>query len=108
FLFNPVEHSFYPICWFYRSTGLLCPGCGGLRALHQLSHGHVLEALRLNTALVAGLPFVAVYAWRRFLGGAQSRGAWLGKTKALVWAAGALLMLFAVLRNLPPFDWLRP
>ena len=42
----------------YQLTGLACPGCGSLRALHQLTHGHFGEALRLNPMLVMALPFL--------------------------------------------------
>src|SRR2546421_11472933 len=44
FWFEPTQHAFYPICAFHRTTGLLCPGCGSLRALHQLLHGQVAAA----------------------------------------------------------------
>jgi hypothetical protein len=37
FLFNPATTSFYPACPFFWATGCYCPGCGSLRALHQLS-----------------------------------------------------------------------
>ncbi len=41
FCFDPERCGFYPICIFHQSTGLLCPGCGSLRAMHQLLHGHL-------------------------------------------------------------------
>jgi hypothetical protein len=108
FLFNPAEYHFYPVCWFYRTTGLLCPGCGGLRAMHQLSHGHVLEALRFNAAAVAGIPFVAAYAWRRFQTRQQLRAHSPRRTSLIVCAVVALILIFGIVRNLPQFDWLRP
>src|SRR5512138_2851634 len=66
FFFNPAHSSFYPFCLFYKTTGLLCPGCGGLRATHQLLHGHVPEALHLNALFVLGIPlslFVVTRLW---------------------------------------------
>src|ERR1700730_11233149 len=56
FCFNPSEYRFYPVCLFHSYTGLLCPGCGSLRALHQLVHGHVIAALRFNILLISALP----------------------------------------------------
>ena len=41
FFFNPAQSGFYPFCVFHRTTGLLCPGCGSLRALHQLLHQRI-------------------------------------------------------------------
>src|SRR6266496_822022 len=61
FSFNPTQHGFYPVCYFHAATGLNCPGCGSLRALHQLLHGHVVEAARLNLLLLLCLPYLG---WR--------------------------------------------
>src|SRR3954447_20165 len=55
--FNPAQFGFYPRCALYETTGLLCPGCGSLRAIHQLLHGHLAAAFQLNALLVLGLPF---------------------------------------------------
>ncbi len=111
YLFNPAQNSFYPRCTLYVTTGLYCPGCGSLRALHQLFHGHVLTALHDNLLLVLALPVVGICGWRfafcwmmeqplpRFI----VRPFWI---KILV----AVVVLFTVLRNIPaaPFNWLAP
>src|SRR6266496_4706029 len=59
FSFNPAQYGFYPVCYFHAATGLNCPGCGSLRALHQLLHGHVAETARHNLLLLLCLPFLA-------------------------------------------------
>lgn len=108
FVFNPADHRFYPQCWFSKVTGVLCPGCGGLRATHQLLHGQVTEAFRLNALFVVSMPVLAVYFGLRCrqrpargtTGSHRSRRWW--------WALLAALVLFGMLRNLPGFDWLRP
>lgn len=61
YTFSPTAHHFYPICVFHAFTGLQCPGCGGTRALYQLLHLHIGQALQYN-ALVTVLAPVAV-AW---------------------------------------------
>lgn len=38
----------FPRCTFHLATGYPCPGCGSTRAMLQLSHGHVLDALTFN------------------------------------------------------------
>ena len=38
---NPYESGAFPSCIFYQATGWYCPGCGGLRATHELLHGDV-------------------------------------------------------------------
>ena len=59
--FEPQGQIFFPRCTFHQVTGLLCPGCGGLRATHALLHGDLRSAWQLNPLLVALLP-VGVYA----------------------------------------------
>jgi hypothetical protein len=53
FFFNPAETRFYPRCMMKAVSGLDCPGCGGLRATHQLLHGNVREAFALNPLFMA-------------------------------------------------------
>jgi hypothetical protein len=110
FFFEPGCYRFYPRCLFHQTTGLLCPGCGSLRALHQLLHGHIAAALHFNALLVLSIPaigWVAVRsALRRLKGEPQSFGfhpAWL-------WGLLILGLLFGVLRNLPfaRSAWLAP
>jgi hypothetical protein len=57
--FNPATPGtgYYPSCPFHTLTGLNCPGCGTLRGLHQLTHGHLLTALNYNVLMVLSLPF---------------------------------------------------
>jgi hypothetical protein len=110
FSFDPRLYHFYPVCFFYKTTGLLCPGCGALRAMHQLLHGHVATALRFNPVLIVSLPIVAwlgaSYVWRK----ARNQPATLGLSPLWLWLILAAVLVVSVLRNLPgaPFDMLRP
>ncbi len=61
FQFDPSRSAFYPGCMFHRMTGLLCPGCGSLRACHQLLHGHWAAAFHDNPLLILTLIAGAVY-----------------------------------------------
>ena len=68
FLFDPATTSFYPPCLFRTVLGMQCPGCGSLRAAHQLLHGNLAAAWELNKAVAAGVPvalFAALLRWRR-------------------------------------------
>src|SRR5580693_9291812 len=38
-LFDPATSGIFPPCPFRYLTGWYCPGCGSLRAIHQLLHG---------------------------------------------------------------------
>lgn len=95
--FPPAEYHFYPVCPFYRCTGLLCPGCGVTRALAALLHGHVHDALQLNAFFVwIVLPAVLVYVIAALL-----RGRWIRLSMPAVVALAVALAAFTVARNLP-------
>ena len=93
---SPDQPGHYPTCPFRAITGFACPGCGSLRALHDLAHGHFTAALIRNALLVMMLPF-AVTVWLRAVTGrtgADASPQWLGC------AAMAVLAAWTVVRNL--------
>lgn len=108
FFFDPVRWPFYPRCFLHEATGLLCPGCGSLRALHQLLHGHLAAAVHFNPLLVVSLPLLAWQALRLALRYPAGRAAPLSIRPAWLCAALAVLVVFTVLRNvpLPQLAWL--
>ena len=63
FLCDPSRVPIYPTCLFHRLTGLDCPACGSLRAMHQLLHGNFIAALHFNAFLILSLP---LFAWLSF------------------------------------------
>ncbi|HEX7132947.1 MAG TPA: DUF2752 domain-containing protein [Iamia sp.] len=52
----------FPGCPLRELTGLDCPGCGGTRALHALTHGDIGTALDHNALLTVLMP-LALLAW---------------------------------------------
>ncbi|MCI0744774.1 MAG: DUF2752 domain-containing protein [Verrucomicrobia subdivision 3 bacterium] len=104
YFFAPSEFGFYPRCMLYSWTGLACPGCGSLRALHSLLHGEVATAFRLNPLLLILMPVLGTcIIARRKLSLSDLSPFW-------VWLLLGVMLLFAVVRNLPflPFAWLKP
>ena len=82
-----------------------------MRALHELAHGHLAEALRCNALLVLSLPVLAFLGARRFLRWRAGRPLpRLVLRPAWVIFIVAMLVLFGVLRNLPfpPFMYFSP
>jgi hypothetical protein len=98
------------VCPLRLLTGLACPGCGGLRAVSDLTNGDVLAAASSNLLLVGSLPVLA-WLWLRSLS-QRWRGVARPWPPAVVRAAGAgavaLVVLFGVARNLPGLGWLLP
>jgi hypothetical protein len=87
----------FPVCPFYASTGLYCPGCGGLRMTHDLLHGDLAAAVVDNVFLLVGLPLLlawCVVRWRQ--------GKSLMNAPALVVVIVAAVT-WAVVRNLAGF-----
>ncbi len=98
FAFDPGQYGFYPRCMFKAQTGLDCPGCGGLRAMHQLLHGHVAAAFTLNPLLILSAPFFAAAGltnrWRRVTGRQGPP-----RQPRLTWLLLAVVVAFGILRN---------
>lgn len=105
---DPAEPGHYPGCPILLVTGRWCPGCGGLRAGHDLLNGRLAEAASANLLLLLALPPVAAIGLDRLLAARSDRpprlriGAWV------LPAAVALAVLFGVVRNLPAGAWLAP
>lgn len=97
---DPVKTPLAPPCPFRAVTGLQCPFCGATRATHQLLHGHLAAAFRLNALYLVALP-LAAWAWLAW-GVAAFGGPKLPTIRPsarLNWALGAVLVAFTVIRN---------
>jgi Protein of unknown function (DUF2752) len=103
YLVDPARHEVYP-CLLRSTTGLQCPGCGGLRATHQLLHGHLAAAWSLNPLAVLLVPFYALFAGHVGLGLVRGQGfRWAAPRPAVIWVGLGGIILFGILRNLPWF-----
>jgi uncharacterized protein DUF2752 len=108
---NPATSGLFPPCPFLWLTGFYCPGCGSLRALHQLLHGNLRAAFAFNPFALLSFPFLA------YAGASRARFLLRGRALARVfipgwaiWTLAAAVILFGILRNLPtyPFHLLAP
>jgi hypothetical protein len=105
---DPNRPGHYPTCPLLLLTGYYCPGCGGLRAVHDLIHGDFAAALSSNLLVVLAVP-VVIALWldwtRNRLSGRASRVRIPG---GLAWSLLVVLLAFWGLRNLPEMSWLAP
>jgi len=80
-LFAAVVLLVQPACPVYAMFHVLCPGCGGTRALMALLRGNLGAAWRLNALVVCeiplGLGYVLAGIWRRGVWPEVSRGWWI-------------------------------
>lgn len=97
---SPHVPGGYGFCPFRAVLGVWCPGCGGLRAAHDLLHGDLAGAWDMNPLAVVAVPLL-VGAWVWWLA-----RAWRGRpvptpSGRAVAALGVVLAAFTVARNLP-------
>ncbi|GAA2847170.1 DUF2752 domain-containing protein [Streptosporangium fragile] len=106
---DPNEPGHYPTCPFLALTGLYCPGCGGLRAVHALVHGDPATAVGLNPVVVVMIPVLAVF-WAYWALRSWRGGPPIGKSvrPVYVWLFLALMIVFWIVRNLPFGEFLAP
>jgi hypothetical protein len=97
---DPMQSRLYPPCPLLWLTGLYCPGCGTLRALHNLLRGQIHAAVSFNPLLVACLVLWPAVLARPALLRSSSSG------RVIV----ALVLAYWVMRNVPwhPFLLLAP
>ncbi len=102
YFFPPEQYRLYPRCLLYSWTGWQCPGCGGLRATHQLLHGNFAAAFQLNPLFVLLLPALALLPGAHWLKRATGRD-WLPPLRRpfWLWLLLALVVAFTLARNLP-------
>ena len=115
---SPHLTGSYGVCPVLAATGLWCPGCGGLRAVHELTGLDVASAWAMNPLVVVGVPLL-VAAWTLWLVRSLGRGpTGTGGRRGRVrhgartwpgWAFLAVAVAFTVARNVPPLEpWLAP
>lgn len=106
---DPHEKGTWGLCPT-AALGFSCPGCGGLRAVNDLTNGDLGGAASSNLLFVACLPLVG-YVFLRWAYGRWTGVPWRPSERAINTAGAALAVLalaFAVLRNLPAGAWLAP
>lgn len=104
---NPVTTWIFPPCLFRIATGYLCPGCGTVRALHQLLNGHLAVAFRLNPLAILLSPYVIYSGAGTLLRAAGGRRLpTVSMRPVAICILLAATILFWILRNLPQFTML--
>ncbi len=97
--YSPYRSGSYGLCPVLALTGLYCPACGGLRAVHDLTQLDIAAAWAMNPAVVLGIP-VLVVLWIVWFARA-ARGGSLRLPVWAAWAALAVFVAFGIARNIP-------
>ena len=106
---DPHSSGAYGLCPFHELTGWWCPGCGGLRAVNDLTNGEIVASLSSNVFVVPLLVVLAI-AWWRWVGDRWRGGTGRMLVVPRVWTVAILstLFVFTVVRNTPWGHWLAP
>jgi hypothetical protein len=92
------------------ALGFYCPGCGGLRAVNDLTDGNLGAAASSNLMLLLALPLVVALLGRWALDSwtGRVRDHRTGRIMAVTTLYLVALAVFTVARNLPVGSWLAP
>lgn len=97
---DPHDPGSYGFCPFRALTGWLCPGCGGLRAVHLITRGDLAGAWAMNPLVVVAVPAaIGLWAWW-LLTRWRNRPGWAVPTAAVIGLA-VLVLTFWLARNVP-------
>lgn len=107
FLFNPESGFLFPKCPVHKYMGIHCSGCGTQRAIHDLLHLRIGEAISHNALL---LPAALVILQHALVELKWIKGPSLINYRYAPLVLLGIVILFMVLRNLPiyPFTYLAP
>lgn len=106
---DPHSSGSYGFCPFLELTGRPCPGCGGLRAINDLTRFDLAAAVSSNALAVVLVVVLAV----TYVGWIANR--WRGEDIPMIVlsprtgvAVMTLLVVFGMVRNTPWGSWLAP
>jgi hypothetical protein len=109
YLRDPHDEGAYGLCPFLALTGHPCPGCGGLRAVNDLTHGDIVGAVSSNVLAVALVGVVGML-WLIW-----TIGRWQGSDRPMMRVSDrtgivalAVVLIFGVVRITPWGSWLAP
>lgn len=107
---DPHQQGSWGLCPSHALLGIDCPGCGGLRAVNDLTHLRLLDAASSNLLLVSLMP-VAVFllgrwALRSWTGTQHGPGFLQRHSARLLPALAITAVVFGVVRNTPAGAWL--
>jgi hypothetical protein len=105
---DPNQPGHYPGCPTKLLFGVDCPGCGMMRATHDLVTGNIAGALDHNVLIVLFAPLVVVLWLRWFLRSWRGAApavtyAQFRRRNAWMYAALAGVLVFGVVRNFVPY-----
>jgi len=98
---HPAEYIWMPSCPLRVWTGLLCPGCGTLRATHYFLNGRFDTAFRCQPLLFVLSPILVLLVTKILYEKVRRTSLALPFELQIYWLLFITIGLFFVLRNIP-------
>ena len=97
-------------CPVYMLSGLLCPGCGMFRAIDAILVLNIWQAVRYNALALSLLPVLVLLLMHKTVMYVRMAPCLPTSRMELVFSisVAAVSMLYAIARNLPFLEMLRP
>ena len=107
---DPHEGGSWGYCPWLLLTGTFCPGCGGLRAVNDLTRGDLAAAASSDLLFVSVIPLLVFFWGRWFTDRWRGLRRQVSSRRALSYAGAflAVAIMFAVVRNTAWGVWLAP
>ncbi|MGL4943772.1 MAG: DUF2752 domain-containing protein [Thermoguttaceae bacterium] len=107
---HPAKYTWLPSCPFRVCTGLLCSGCGTLRAIHYILNGQLDIAFRCQPLLFFLSPILVLLAGKVCYENLRNTTVTLPYELQIYCLILIAICLFFLLRNIPLdcFECLRP
>jgi Protein of unknown function (DUF2752) len=100
-LHDPHASGSWGVCPVYALTGHYCPGCGSLRALHDLAMGSYVEGVGHNLLVIPALVWLGWWWLSRAAAAAHVVVPDPPSSQRFCRGLLVVLALFTVLRNVP-------
>lgn len=89
-------------CWFYKNTGILCPGCGGTRCVQSLLKGDIINAFKYHAIFTIGIIYLLILNVIYLINKNKEKKIleWLYPKNVYVYIFVVILILYTICRNL--------
>ena len=99
-IYNPeYENSFFIPCFFYKITGIKCPGCGMTRSLHNLVNGDIKKAIWYNVMSIPAIVLLIYIGYRYLMYLLKDEEILNEKMEIILKVFLVILIIFGISRN---------